>query len=313
MLEEKLKIRGLLEIVSHASEFESLSIRYKESDALEKMAAHLPLKIAKPDWHSTGTKVNVLLQSHFSRKPLPPDLAEDLNEVLRTAPRLLQALVDVISSKGWLQQAIAAMELSQMIVQAQWDSDSPLKQLPHFSQPVLDHLKAEEPKLQSVPDLLDLDDKRRLALLSPLLDRGQLMEVARAANRYPNIEVRQEVVEAEALQEGKAMKVAVQLERDMEEDEKIGPVHAPFFPGEKIEGWWLILGEPERNKLFAIKKVNFTKPTIMSALEFEAPSAGRYKAMLYLMSDSFIGCDQEFQVTFKVASPQEGEDKMDTD
>lgn len=100
LLEPKLKIRGLLEIISHATEFDSLAIRHKEADVLAKMAAHLPMKISKPDYHSTGTKVNVLLQSHFSRKVLTPDLAEDQSFVLRTAPRLLQALVDVVSSKN---------------------------------------------------------------------------------------------------------------------------------------------------------------------------------------------------------------------
>ena len=46
---------------------------------------------------------------------------------------LLQAMVDVISSSGWLAPALATMELSQMCVQAQWDRDSVLLQLPHGS------------------------------------------------------------------------------------------------------------------------------------------------------------------------------------
>jgi len=151
------KMKGLIEILSHATEFESLAIRQKENDILGKLASHLPVKISKPDFHSTATKVNVLLQSYFSRRVLSPDLVEDQNLVLRVAPRLLQGLVDVISSNGctlsfaeyrWrdclyhfvvgLNPAIAAMELSQMIIQAMWDNDSPLKQLPHFTPEVID-------------------------------------------------------------------------------------------------------------------------------------------------------------------------------
>ena len=57
--------------------------------------------------------------------------------VLMDAVRLLQAVVDVISSNGWLKPALEAMELSQMIVQGVWAKDSYLRQIPHFSPEVI--------------------------------------------------------------------------------------------------------------------------------------------------------------------------------
>jgi pre-mRNA-splicing helicase BRR2 len=62
-------------------------------------------------------QVNALLQCHFSRQPLGSDLASDQKSVVRESVRLLQAIVDVISSNGWYNPALAAMELSQMVVQ----------------------------------------------------------------------------------------------------------------------------------------------------------------------------------------------------
>lgn len=53
-------------------------------------------------------------------------------------PRLIQAIVDVISSNGWLSPALAAMELAQMLVQAMWVYEPRLKQLPHFNQERID-------------------------------------------------------------------------------------------------------------------------------------------------------------------------------
>ncbi len=53
------------------------------------------------------------------------------------AVRLIQACVDVLSSNGWLQPALTAMELAQMVTQAMWSKDSFLKQLPHFTSDII--------------------------------------------------------------------------------------------------------------------------------------------------------------------------------
>jgi len=98
-----------------------------------------------------------------------------------------------------------------------------------------------------------------------------------------------------------------------------------------MEGWWLIIGNSETNTLYAIKKVALTKPTLQATLDFEvrfpsliyfalfellflmnlflqAPAASELNASLYLMSDSFVGCDQEFELRARI---QAG-DAMDT-
>ena len=43
----------------------------------------------------------------------------------------LLASVDAMSSSAWI-SALGAMDLSQMCVQAMWETDSPLTQIPHF-------------------------------------------------------------------------------------------------------------------------------------------------------------------------------------
>lgn len=73
------------------------------------------------------------LQAHFQRTNLSGDLATDQAKVLTLATRLLQACVDVVSTNSWLNPAIAAMEMSQMVIQAMWQTDPVLLQLPHFT------------------------------------------------------------------------------------------------------------------------------------------------------------------------------------
>jgi len=132
-LQERTKLKGLLEIVSSASEFESVPIRRHEDGLLKRIYDRVPVKLEerKVDYDKPAFKTFLLLQAHFSRLQLPPDLVSDQALVLDKVLNLLSACVDVMSSNAHL-NALGAMDLSQMCVQAIWDSDSALRQVPHF-------------------------------------------------------------------------------------------------------------------------------------------------------------------------------------
>ena len=112
--------------------------------------------------------------------------------------------------------------------------------------------------------------------------------------------------------------VNVQLAREeqegMNEGAGLGAVHAPLYPKPKTEGWWLVVGDPADNSLKAIKRVTLGQKARV-ALEFDAPEEeGEYNYVLYLMCDSYLGCDQEFEVELKVAKGEsESEEESDDD
>jgi pre-mRNA-splicing helicase BRR2 len=142
-LNSTTKLKGLLEILCASSEFDGIPIRHGEELILNRIYDRVPVKTQKPSMNSPSLKANILVQSHFSRTALPADLESDQREILLKILPLLQACVDVISSNGWLNPAISAMEMSQMIVQGMWDRDSPLKQLPYFDSKRIDMAKAK--------------------------------------------------------------------------------------------------------------------------------------------------------------------------
>ena len=133
----RTKLKGILEIVTSATEFESIQIRRGDDRILRRIYDRVPVKMAQPAFESPHFKAFVLLQAHFSRMQLPADLAKDQEIILSKVLNLLSGCVDVLSSDGHL-NAMSAMEMSQMVVQAMWDRDSPLKQIPYFSQDVVD-------------------------------------------------------------------------------------------------------------------------------------------------------------------------------
>src|SRR6202012_3670274 len=107
-----------------------------EDSLLRRIYDRIPVKMSQPVYDSPHFKAFVLLQAHFSRMQLPIDLSKDQEVLISRVLSLLSSMVDILSSDGHL-NAMNAMEMSQMVVQAMWDRDSPLKQIPNFTPDVI--------------------------------------------------------------------------------------------------------------------------------------------------------------------------------
>lgn len=178
-LKERTKLKGILEIVSSSAEFESVPIRHHEDVTLRRIYDRVPVKLDNPHFDAPYFKTFLLLQAHFSRLQLPPDLAIDQSLVLSRVLNLLAATVDVMSSNAYL-NATGAMDLSQMCVQGVWETDSPLKQIPHFDSNVSNWWisccttetiglqtirRCNDAQMETVYDLMEMEDDQRDQLL----------------------------------------------------------------------------------------------------------------------------------------------------
>ena len=320
----KTKTRGVMEILSASSEFASLPIRHGEERSLKIIARNLKHQL--PDsaqFHDANTKALILLQCHFSRTSVSADMRKDQQIILGDSINLIQGIVDVISSNGWLKPALAAMELSQMVVQGLWNKDNVLMQIPHFSKEIIARCEAHEGEdtVESVFDILTIDDDVRDDLLR--LPDEKMADVAVFCNNYPNVEVTFEIKDEDDITAGDPVQLAVKLEREVDEEEmdeeemaQLGNVSAPLFPKEKKEGWWIVIGDTKTNSLLSVKRVNLQiKQNVL--LEFVAPEdPGDYNLTLFCMSDSYLGCDQEYSVKINVAlgeSESESDDSSTSD
>uniref|UniRef100_A0A2P2L2Z5 RNA helicase n=1 Tax=Rhizophora mucronata TaxID=61149 RepID=A0A2P2L2Z5_RHIMU len=306
-LTSKTKMKGLLEILASASEYAQLPMRPGEEEVLRKLINHQRFSFENPRYTDPHVKANALLQAHFSRQSVGGNLALDQREVLLCGCRLLQAMVDVISSNGWLSLALLAMEVSQMLTQGMWERDSMLLQLPHFTKELAKKCQENPGKsIETVFDLVEMEDNERHDLLQ--MSDSQLLDIVRFCNRYPNIDLSYEVMDGENVRAGEDITLQVTLERDLEGRTDVGPVDAPRYPKAKEEGWWLVVGDTKTNQLLAIKRVSLQRKSKVK-LDFAAPAeAGRKSYTLYFMCDSYLGCDQEYSFTADVneaAAPDE--------
>ncbi|TGO91674.1 hypothetical protein BPOR_0021g00190 [Botrytis porri] len=314
----RTKLKGILEIVTSATEFETIQIRRHEDSLLRRVYDRLPVKMAQPSFDSPHFKAFVLLQAHFSRMQLPIDLAKDQEIILTKVLGLLSATVDVLSSDGHI-NAMNAMEMSQMVVQGMWDRDSPLKQISHFTPEVIK--AANESGIKDIFEFMDAMDPSENSDYEALIERLGLSQtqLAQAANftnsKYPNIELDFEVEDPEEIVAGSPAYLKIKIVRDVDEDDDAAEVdmsvHAPFYPAKKMENWWLVVGDEGTKTLLAIKRVTIGK-ALNLRLEYTVPTPGEHDLKLFLMSDSYVGVDQDPSFHVSVAEGMdEDEDEED--
>ncbi|KAJ2905059.1 Pre-mRNA-splicing factor brr2 [Zalerion maritima] len=318
-LSGKTKLKGVLEIVTSALEFENIQTRRHDDALLRRIYDRLPVKISHVAYDSPRFKAFVLLQAHFSRMQLPIDLAKDQETIISKMLGLLSATVDILSSDGHL-NAMNAMEMSQMVVQAMWDRDSPLKQIPHFSAEVVK--TAQEYGIRDIYDFMEAMNPQENPKYGELVKRmgltqKQLAEAAQFTNtKYPEISMDFDVVDKDNIQAGAEAEIVVQIEREAEggEDDEDGDdeidtsVHAPFYPTRKLENWWLVVGEEATKGLYGIKKFAIAKREMQIKVKFTVPTLGKHHLKLFLMSDSYIGVDQEPDFTVDVGKEMDVDD-----
>ncbi|KAG1326813.1 DExH-box ATP-dependent RNA helicase DExH12 [Cocos nucifera] len=304
-LTPKTKMKGLLEILASASEYAHLPIRPGEEESIRKLINHQRFSFENPKCTDPHVKANALLQAHFSRHTVVGNLAADQREVLLSAHRLLQAMVDVISSNGWLSLALSAMEVSQMVTQGMWERDSMLLQLPHFTKELAKRCQ-ENPgrSIETVFDLVEMEDDERRELLQ--MSDSQLLDIARFCNRFPNIDMTYEVLDSDDVRPGKNITLQVTLERDLEGRSEVGPVDAPRYPKPKEEGWWLVVGDSTTNQLLAIRRVSLQRKAKAKLVFTAASEVGRKTYTIYFMCDSYLGCDQEYNFTVDINDAGDG-------
>lgn len=212
-LTSKTKLKGVLEILASASEYEQqLTVRPGEEDLIRRLINHQRFSFANSKIIGPSEKTNALLQAHFSRQAIGGDLLTDQKVVvLKYAKRLVKAMVDVISSNGWLSLSLLAMEMNQMLARGMWERDSVFLQLPHFMKELA--MSCQEKNIESIFDLLEMEDDERRELLQ--MSDSEVMDVARFCNSYPSVDLSYDVVSGDHVAYGENIRMEVSLEWDV--------------------------------------------------------------------------------------------------
>ena len=83
-----------------------------------------------------------------------------------------------------------------------------------------------------------------------------------------------QVVDQDSVAAGDTVTIQVELEREYDEEGELPPVCAPHFPARKDESWWLVVGNPKKGTLAAIKRVTLQRKAKLK-LDMTAPAEVR--------------------------------------
>ena len=286
----------LLRVLCDASEFDELPVRHNEEHVNAQMALELPWAVDDRLMDSPHTKAHLLLQAHFCQSALPmSDYLTDLKSVLDQALRVLQAMVDIASDGGWLCTALGTMRLTQMVSQGRFLDGPQLLDLPHMSAEAEAALAHRG--VRYLPQLMLAPPRDVASYLKGVLSERQLAALLEAVSSLPAVEVAVSPPADMPLKPGAEAALTIELRCTNKRARR--HALAPRFPKPKLDGWWLVLGCED--ELLALKRVQLHRGTTRAELQFIAPEeAGQLDYEVYLISDSYIGLDQQHGVRMSV-------------
>ncbi|XP_040076297.2 activating signal cointegrator 1 complex subunit 3 [Ixodes scapularis] len=322
-------VEKILRALTQVKEYAELPVRHNEDLINGDLAKSCPVAVDSSTFNSPYTKAHLLFQAHFSRLQLPcSDYKTDTKSVLDQAIRLLQAIIDIVGNQGWLCPALSGIILLQMIIQARWHTDNTLLTLPHIDEAAVVCFKSIS--VDSLPEAVQLCNESPKALEKALhekLQERQLHQVMDTLRQLPNQRVRLYIEEISVAEKQDWTPIKLECIRGPVPDDHWVPVRssgeyvlqaevsqqhgrgkggsfralAPCFPKPKDEGWFLVLGHAQRKELIALKRVGSLRSNSKQHLTFRAPQeVGRVVYTFYLMSDSYLGLDQQYTVCLDV-------------
>lgn len=138
LLEGSHRAKNLPEILASSSECRAVNApKQGDNEVMAPLYEKIKSDMQKPKYeHPVILRGNVLLHAHLLQQTngLNATLSEDLNQMLRCTPDLIEGMIEICHQRKWLETSIAAIKMSQYIIQGLWVNNHSLEQLPHFTE-----------------------------------------------------------------------------------------------------------------------------------------------------------------------------------
>lgn len=326
-LHNNMNVDDLLRVLADSEEYATLPVRHNEDLLNGELSQQCRLPVDALSLDSSNVKAFLLLQAHMTRLQLPnTDYLTDTKSVLDQTIRILQAMIDTSAENGWLSVCLSCQMLMQSIVQARWPTESPLLTLPHIDSQhlyIFSKMTKDTHRPCHMLNGLKVACMRNYELLAKYMRRefeeNQIEQIHRAICDMPTLDVKlcvrglwfdTEGEQDKRIRQPPGRDEWLTLHADQEYTLLIdlhrrggnpNNVLCPRFPRGKNEGWILTLGTVDDGELHALKRV---PPKGTAQVTFYTPSrTGRIIYTLYVLSDSYMGLDQQYDLQIELIDP----------
>ncbi len=199
------------------------------------------------------------------------------------------------------------INLVQMIVQGRWLHESTFLNLPHATPRLVATLQRH--RVECLPELVAAPvAQRRAWLADAAMSERQIRDVESVLQKLPLIDVVCAAPPA-PLAPGARVAIGITLARANAgaanaRASKVLRAYTPFFPKPKEEGWWLLVAHRATAALVSLRRCPMGHGRARAEAAFEAPLAcGVHAYDVYLMSDCYLGLDQQYAFEITVQTP----------
>jgi len=319
--QEKIKsdstIMELLQALCGSEEYALFPVRHNEDKINKEIAQEMSFDVKGEPYDSSHIKVALLIETHLMNFEFPnQEYLVDFKSAMDQALRVIQGMIDIAANNSWLSCTLKIIHIMQMLIQGQYIHISALLTVPHITEYCLENLAAECKRHLNM-------EKHDLSLLSlkiaSLQKRSSLERVilslydAKFAKEIMGYISNLPLLDLDIMipQTGAAFTKDSQETLSLNANEEYDllliikrhgssnlDVHAPRFPKKKEEGWFVCIGDIEHDYLIQIKRISVHKQSTCS-VAITAPSPGNYTFTVFIMSDSYLGLDQQYDIPIR--------------
>lgn len=307
-INENSRIKAFPEMLAATSESRDLELR-DDDDQFVRTAMDEVVEPKKRMFKvPIITKNYFLILTHMQRRHdlLNDNLKKDLDDILQFSMLITHSMIEISILRDWFLTAQAALTFRRCLIQAFDMRSSSLLQIPHFDEAFLKNVHKGKSAAREILDFVHQDPEQRKGLSE--MNEEQILDIKVFCSVVPDIKLTAEIlVEDEThIVKGDVASIYVHIDRmNLRENEAAGYVHAPFFPQQKLEEWWIVATYKGDDRILKYAHVKNCEKMIEEKLQFMVDRVGNCCVTIYAFSDSYFGCDKSIDLQFRAYSQTE--------